>query len=71
MHSTCPDHPQFSCQRPFAAMVSASVLALALAGPAFAASPCGPCAAKCAPATLNPCAAKNPCVVKNPCAVKS
>lgn len=25
MHSTCPDHPQFSCQRPFAAMVSASV----------------------------------------------
>ncbi|WP_298718736.1 cytochrome c peroxidase [uncultured Oceanisphaera sp.] len=71
---------------PVAALVSASLLALALSGPvqaietgasgsqliAFSKKPCAanPCAAKNPCAVKSPCAA-NPCAAKNPCAVKS
>lgn len=72
MRYPCPDHPDVPGHRPIAAMVSATVLAMALGGPALAANPCSPCAAnKCAPAGLNPCAARNPCAAKNPCASKN
>lgn len=61
MRHFCPDQPLQHQQRPLASMVSATVLTMELAGPALAATPCAPCAARCAPAALNPCAAKNPC----------
>lgn len=53
---------------------AAGALALGLAGPALAQSPCGARRNPCAPKSANPCAARkrNPCAAKkmNPCAAK-
>lgn len=72
MRYTCPDQPNAQDYRPFTSMVSATVLAMTISGQVLAATPNNPCAGKCAPRSINPCAAQSPCAAKmNPCAIQS